>query len=122
MIQETHLTAWQVHAPWPRRSQVEQDLRLSRGVAAIFADPVLFDGSKPERLDGEVVVGGFSEGKKSGTAPISRGRWGQTGRPLEKWGQMAAALPDSTDRSRPTSFEDNDPVRILEPYRLPEEE
>lgn len=41
MIQHTHLTAWQIHAPWPRRSQIEQDLRLSRGVAAIFADPVL---------------------------------------------------------------------------------
>ncbi|MBV59836.1 MAG: hypothetical protein CMH65_00875 [Nevskiales bacterium] len=41
MIQQTHLTAWQAHAPWPKRSQIEQDLRLSRGVAAIFADPVL---------------------------------------------------------------------------------
>lgn len=41
MIQHTHLTAWQTHAPWPKRSQIEQDLRLSRGVAAIFADPVL---------------------------------------------------------------------------------
>ncbi|OYV74882.1 MAG: hypothetical protein B7Z66_14940 [Chromatiales bacterium 21-64-14] len=43
MIQHTHLTAWQMHAPWPKRSQIEQDLRLSRGVAAIFADPVLGD-------------------------------------------------------------------------------
>tara|TARA_R110001599_G_scaffold56410_5_gene156058 strand:- start:13893 stop:14759 length:867 start_codon:yes stop_codon:yes gene_type:complete len=41
MIQHTHLTAWQNHAPWPKRSQIEQDLRLSRGVAAIFADSVL---------------------------------------------------------------------------------
>ncbi|GMV68584.1 MAG: hypothetical protein AMXMBFR76_10230 [Pseudomonadota bacterium] len=41
MIQHTHVTAWQTHAPWPKRSQIEQDLRLSRGVAAIFADPVL---------------------------------------------------------------------------------
>lgn len=41
MIQQAHLTAWQAHAPWPKRSQIEQDLRLSRGVAAIFADPVL---------------------------------------------------------------------------------
>jgi len=41
MIQHTHLTAWQSHAPWPKRSQIEQDLRLSRGVTAIFADPVL---------------------------------------------------------------------------------
>ncbi len=38
MIYQAHLTAWQVHAPWPKRSQIEQDLRLSRGVAAIFAD------------------------------------------------------------------------------------
>lgn len=41
MIQHTHLTAWQAHAPWPKRSQIEQDLRLSRGVAAIFSDSVL---------------------------------------------------------------------------------
>jgi predicted nucleotidyltransferase component of viral defense system len=41
MIQQSHLTAWQAHAPWPKRSQIEQDLRLARGVAAIFADPVL---------------------------------------------------------------------------------
>lgn len=41
MIQQAHLTAWQAYAPWPKRSQIEQDLRLSRGVAAIFADPVL---------------------------------------------------------------------------------
>ena len=43
MIQQSHLTAWQVHAPWPKRSQIEQDLRLSRGVAAIFGDAVLRD-------------------------------------------------------------------------------
>ncbi len=41
MIQYAHLTAWQAHAPWPKRSQIEQDLRLSRGVAAIFTDSVL---------------------------------------------------------------------------------
>ena len=40
-MQQTHLTAWQAHAPWPKRSQIEQDLRLSRGVAAIFEDEVL---------------------------------------------------------------------------------
>ncbi|MGV2085510.1 MULTISPECIES: nucleotidyl transferase AbiEii/AbiGii toxin family protein [unclassified Rhizobium] len=40
MIQ-SHLTAWQNYAPWPKPSQVEQDLRLARGVAAIFADPIL---------------------------------------------------------------------------------
>lgn len=40
-MQQSHLTAWQAHAPWPKRSHVEQDLRLSRGVAAIFSDKVL---------------------------------------------------------------------------------
>lgn len=34
MIQQAHLTAWQACAPWPKRSQIEQDLRLSRGVLA----------------------------------------------------------------------------------------
>jgi len=43
MIQNAHLTAWQSHAPWPKRSQLEQDLRLARGVAAIFSDPVLVE-------------------------------------------------------------------------------
>ena len=40
-MQQSHLIAWQTHAPWPKRSQIEQDLRLSRAVAVIFADPVL---------------------------------------------------------------------------------
>lgn len=40
MIQHAHLTLWQQYAPWPRRSQIEQDLRLSRGVAALFSDEV----------------------------------------------------------------------------------
>ena len=40
-MQQAHLTAWQIHAPWPKRSQIEQDLRLARGVAAIFSDDVL---------------------------------------------------------------------------------
>ena len=41
MIQQSHLTAWQAHAPWDQRSKIEQDLRLSRAVAAIFSDGVL---------------------------------------------------------------------------------
>ncbi|MDX3928928.1 MAG: nucleotidyl transferase AbiEii/AbiGii toxin family protein [Shinella sp.] len=41
MISQSHLTAWQAYAPWPKRSQLEQDLRLARGVTAIFADPLL---------------------------------------------------------------------------------
>src|SRR5688572_13739034 len=40
-MQQAHLTAWQARAPWPKRSQIEQDLRLSRGVAAIFRDETL---------------------------------------------------------------------------------
>jgi predicted nucleotidyltransferase component of viral defense system len=41
MITQSHLTAWQHHAPWPKRSQLEQDLRLTRAVAAIFSDSTL---------------------------------------------------------------------------------
>lgn len=41
MMQRAHLTAWQSHAPWPKASQREQDLRISRSVAAIFRDPLL---------------------------------------------------------------------------------
>jgi hypothetical protein len=41
MMQHSHLTAWQVHAPWDKRSKIEQDLRLARGIAAIFSDDVL---------------------------------------------------------------------------------
>lgn len=41
MILQAHLTAWQHHAPWPKRSQLEQDLRISRAVAAIFSDDTL---------------------------------------------------------------------------------
>ena len=43
MIRSSSLTAWQSHAPWPRRSQIEQDLRITRGIAAIFSDAVLRD-------------------------------------------------------------------------------
>lgn len=41
MMQQFHLTAWQAQAPWPKISQIEQDLRLSRGVDAIFSDDIL---------------------------------------------------------------------------------
>jgi len=36
-----HLAAWREHAPWTKRSHIEQDLRLARGVVAIFDDDVL---------------------------------------------------------------------------------
>lgn len=41
MIQQSHLTAWQAFAPWDKRSKIEQDLRLTRGIAALFADEIL---------------------------------------------------------------------------------
>lgn len=41
MMQQSHLTAWQAHAPWDKRSKIEQDLRLSRAVAAIFSNETL---------------------------------------------------------------------------------
>jgi predicted nucleotidyltransferase component of viral defense system len=41
MIRHSELTAWQTYAPWAKRSQIEQDLRLSRAIAAIFSDDVL---------------------------------------------------------------------------------
>lgn len=63
MMQQSHLTAWQSHAPWPKRSQIEQDLRLSRGVAAIFADPV---------LAGHVAMRGGTVLHKAHLAPASR--------------------------------------------------
>ena len=40
-MQQSHLTAWQEYVLWPKRSQIEQDLRLSRGVTALFEDDVL---------------------------------------------------------------------------------
>jgi len=41
MMTINELTAWQHTAPWPKRSQVEQDLRLCRAVTAIFSDSLL---------------------------------------------------------------------------------
>ena len=62
-MQQAHLTAWQTHAPWPKRSQIEQDLRLARGVAAIFRDDVL---SKHLAMRGGTVL------HKAHLAPASR--------------------------------------------------
>jgi predicted nucleotidyltransferase component of viral defense system len=62
-MQQTHLTAWQARAPWPKRSQIEQDLRLSRGVAAIFKDETL---SKHLAMRGGTVL------HKAHLAPASR--------------------------------------------------
>lgn len=63
MIQQTYLTAWQLHAPWPKRSQIEQDLRLSRGVAAIFTDAV---------LGGHLAMRGGTVLHKAHLAPAAR--------------------------------------------------
>ena len=40
---DTTLTSdcWQAYAPWDKRSKVEQDLRLTRGIASILADEIL---------------------------------------------------------------------------------
>lgn len=62
-MQQAHLTAWQQHAPWPKRSQIEQDLRLSRGVAAIFGDDVLRE---------HVAMRGGTVLHKAHLAPASR--------------------------------------------------
>jgi len=62
-MQHTHLTAWQVDAPWPKRSQIEQDLRLSRGVAAIFGD---------ERLCEHLAMRGGTVLHKAHLAPAAR--------------------------------------------------
>ncbi len=63
MIQQSHLTAWQAYAPWGKRSQIEQDLRLTRGMATIFADEIL---SKHLAMRGGTVL------HKGHLAPASR--------------------------------------------------
>jgi hypothetical protein len=57
MMQQSHLMAWQAYAAWPKLSQIEQGLRLSRGVAAIFADAVLIGSIRRECLDHLLVLG-----------------------------------------------------------------
>jgi predicted nucleotidyltransferase component of viral defense system len=63
MMQQSHLTAWQELAPWPKRSQIEQDLRLSRGLAALFEDEV---------LRGHVAMRGGTVLHKAHLAPAAR--------------------------------------------------
>lgn len=53
MMQQSHLTFWSQKAPWPKRSQIEQDLRLAQGVAAIFEDPIL--GEKVAMRGGTIL-------------------------------------------------------------------
>jgi hypothetical protein len=63
MIQQSHLTAWQAHAPWDKRSKIEQDLRLSRAVAAIFSD---------DTLAGHLALRGGTVLHKGHLAPAAR--------------------------------------------------
>jgi predicted nucleotidyltransferase component of viral defense system len=41
MIPTLNIVAWGNQVPWAEQRQVEQDLIISRGIVAIFADPVL---------------------------------------------------------------------------------
>jgi predicted nucleotidyltransferase component of viral defense system len=41
MIPHREIIAWRAHAPWARDAQVEQDLLLTKAMAAIFADSFL---------------------------------------------------------------------------------
>lgn len=70
MMQQSHLTAWQAHAPWPKRSQIEQDLRLSQGVAAIFQDDVL--GQHLARRGGTVLHKAHLAPAARYSAPLAR--------------------------------------------------
>jgi hypothetical protein len=56
VIQRAHLTAWQKHAPWDKRSKIEQDLRaLELRLRAILA-PVLGTPSDSIIADGWLAV------------------------------------------------------------------
>lgn len=63
MIEQSHLTAWQAHAPWDMRSKIEQDLRLSRAVAAIFSN---------DRLAEHLALRGGTVLHKGHLAPAAR--------------------------------------------------
>ncbi len=41
MIPQTAITHWRNIAPWPRESQIEQDLILSRALVEMFRDPLV---------------------------------------------------------------------------------
>lgn len=43
MIPQREIIAWRTTAPWPSDVQVEQDLLITRCVAAIFSDEFLRD-------------------------------------------------------------------------------
>jgi predicted nucleotidyltransferase component of viral defense system len=41
VIPQRDIIAWREHAPWPKDTQVEQDLLLTQAMVAIFSDPFL---------------------------------------------------------------------------------
>jgi predicted nucleotidyltransferase component of viral defense system len=63
MILHRELAAWREHAPWPKDVQVEQDLLLTRAMAAIFSD---------EFLSGQVAIRGGTVLHKIHLAPAAR--------------------------------------------------
>jgi predicted nucleotidyltransferase component of viral defense system len=63
MILLRELAAWREHAPWPKDFQVEQDLLLTRAMAAIFSD---------DFLSGQVVMRGGTALHKIHLAPAAR--------------------------------------------------
>jgi hypothetical protein len=66
VIPRAHITAWRTRAPWPSNEQVEQDLVLSRALAAIFQHPVvaarLVQAALIARLPGDPWKGDDSTG------------------------------------------------------------
>jgi predicted nucleotidyltransferase component of viral defense system len=63
LIPLSEITAWRNHAPWPDDMQVEQDLLLSRAMAAIFSD---------DFLSGQVAMRGGTVLHKVHLAPAVR--------------------------------------------------
>lgn len=63
MIPLRELVAWREYAPWPKDYQVEQDLLLTRAMAAIFSD---------DYLSGQVAMRGGTILHKVHLAPAAR--------------------------------------------------
>jgi hypothetical protein len=63
MILLRELVAWRRHAPWPKDFQIEQDLLLTRAMAAIFSD---------DFLSGQVAMRGGTVLHKIHLAPAAR--------------------------------------------------
>lgn len=63
MIPQRDIIAWREHAPWPKDTQVEQDLLLTKAMIAIFTDPF---------LRGQVAMRGGTALHKVHLAPAAR--------------------------------------------------